>query len=237
MSDRAILRTLFENGQRHIITPEITYTYEEGPNIKPNRLPDNDAVTDENGLHKINFALRNRWQTKWVPDIERAPREPLGGEWYRRKLAVEKAKETDPIDIIDWDTDIDLFMNPSRDNVFPRGDRVRRWSNLRSDLTFRESRTTTLFLDTEFNVQEAGQGGAAGFEVISTGVGYRPSRDVFFTLGYMYHIADASELRLAGEWEIDPKWHLALDVRQSLSGAGNVNRIVPDIIAALEDKA
>jgi hypothetical protein len=222
--DRPILRRLFPHGQRHIVTPEIRYTYESDPGTAPRHLPDNDSVTAQGGLHRINFALRNRWQTRWAPKIERDPRAPLGGEWHRRRLAVEKARASDPVNVIDLDMDIDLFLNPERDNVHLRGRTNRRWSNLRTDLTFRPSRKATLFLDTEFAPSGAGHSGAGGFEVISAGFGYKPSRDVRFTVGHQYHFHDASLLRAALEWEINPKWRLGLDVQQDFSGGGSWDR-------------
>ncbi len=220
VSDRPALRGLFPYGQRHIITPEITWVYESPPNVKPKHLPQHDAVTEEIGLHRINFALRNRWQTRWAPEIQRDPRAPLGGEWYRRKLAAKLAEESEPVDVIDWDVDIDYFVNPSRDNVHPRGRRVRRFSNLRSDLAFRPSKNLSFFFDTELALE------GMELEVLSAGVGYRPSPDLEISLSHSYHFHDESVLRLAVDWEVNPKWHVRFDVQQDFSGGGAWDRLI-----------
>ncbi len=226
VSDRPLLRRFFKHGQRHIITPELTYTYESEPPKEPRHLPDNDAVTAQRGLHSINFALRNRWQTKRPPEISRHPLAPVGGEWYHRKLAVESAAESRPVNVLDLDMDIDLFLNPTRDNVHRRGERVRRWSNLRTDLTVKPSRKTSLFLDTEFAVADAGGSGCGGFESINGGISYRPSPDLIYSLRYDYHFHGASLLRLAADWEMNPKWHLGFDVGEDFSGRGDYDRTI-----------
>ena len=225
VSDRPFLRRFFKNGQRHIITPEIRYTYESRPTETSRHLPENDDVTEQDGLHRINFALRNRWQTKWGK-AERDPRAPLGGEWHRRKLAVQKARESDPVDVVDLDMDIDLYTNPRRDNAHPRGRTNRRWSNLRTDLKVRPTRKTTLFLDTEFAFSGAGSSGAGGFEVIGGGVSHQPRPDLAFSLGYDYHFHDASVLKLAADWELNPKWHLRFDIQHDVSGGGDWDRTI-----------
>jgi len=221
VSDRPFLRQIFKHGMRHIITPEITYTLETEPNVKPRRLPHNDSVTEQRGMHKINLALRNRWQTRWPPEIRRHPRAPIGGEWHRRKLAVEKSKHTDPVDVVDLDADIDFFFDPRRDNVYPRGKRVRRWSNLRTDLTVRPTRSTSLYFDTELNVS-----GGSILEVLTTGIQYAPSPAFAIGLSHSYHINDASLLRFMTDWEISPKWHVRLDLQQDFSGGGDWDRLV-----------
>ena len=225
VSDRPFLRRLFQNGQRHIITPEIRYTYESRPTETSRHLPENDEVTEQDGLHVINFALRNRWQTKRAR-VERDPRAPLGGEWHRRKLAVEKARASDPVDVVDFDIDIDLFTNPRRDNAHLRGRTNRRWSNLRTDLTVRATDKTSLFLDTEFAVNGAGHSGAGGLEVIGVGVSHAPRPGLAFSLSHEYHFHDASLLKLAADWELSPKWQLRFDVQQDISGRGNWDRTV-----------
>jgi len=219
VSDRPVLRRFFKHGLRHIITPELTYTYESRPTATLRHLPENDDVTEQGGLHKINVALRNRWQTRRAT-VARDPRAPPGGEWHRRKLEVEKARKADPVNVVDLDMDIDLFINPGRDNVHLRGTRVRRWSNLRTDLTVRPSAQTSVFLDTEFSPEDP------RFEVISTGVAYEPRPDFRLGLSHDYHFHDASLLRLAADWELNPKWHLRFDVQQDFSGGGDWDRSV-----------
>jgi len=218
VSDRGVLRRLFPHGQRHIITPEMTYTFESRPTKQPRHLPDNDDVTSQTGLHRLNFALRNRWQTRWAPDISRDPRAPLGGEWHRRKLAVEMARASDPVDIIDLDADIDLFLNPRRDNRHLRGKRVRRLSNLRTDLAVRASKETSLFCDTEFAL-ENGQ-----FEVAAIGVRRQPRPDLAYSVSYQYHFHDASLVQLDTQWVINPKWRLGVDVANDFGGGGSWDR-------------
>ena len=225
VNDRPFLRQFFQNGQRHIITPEITYTYESRPTETSRHLPENDEVSEQDGLHRINFALRNRWQTKRAR-VERNPRAPLGGEWHRRKLAVEKARASDPIDVIDLDMDIDLFTNPRRDNAHVRGRTNRRWSNLRTDLTVHPTRKTALFLDTEFALSGAGSSGAGGFEVVSLGFSHEARPGLTFSASHDYHFHDASLLKLAADWEMNAKWHLSFDIQQDLAGGGNWDRTI-----------
>jgi len=221
VSHRPFLRQIFKHGMRHIVTPEVTYTFESGPAVKPRHLPRNDSVTEQRGMHKVNLALRNRWQTRWPPEIRRHPRAPVGGEWYRRKLAVKKSEHAEPVDIVDLDMDIDFFFNPPRDNVYPRGRRVRRWSNLRTDLTVRPTRSTSLFFDTEFNVS-----GGSVLEVLSAGIRYSPSPAFGIGLSHSYHIDDASLLRFMADWEVNPKWHVRFDVQQDFAGGGDWDRVI-----------
>ncbi|MFW6157916.1 MAG: LPS assembly protein LptD, partial [Planctomycetota bacterium] len=220
VSDRPLLRSLFPHGQRHIITPEMTYTWESDPDVDPRRLPTNDSVTEEGGLHRINVALRNRWQTRRAPKIERDPRAPIGGEWHRRKLAYLRARESEPVDVVDLDMDIDLFLQPARDNVHPRGHRTRHLSNLRTDFLFRPSKRTRLFLDNEFAL-EGGQ-----FEVIRAGFARQVRPGLELSLSHDYHFHEASLLGLAADWEINPKWHVRFDVQQDLSGGGDWDRTI-----------
>jgi len=219
VENRPVLRRFFKHGMRHIVTPELFYTYESKPTRMPRHLPENDTVTEQDGLHRITFALRNRWQTKWA-EVERDPRAPVGGEWHRRKLAVEKAREAGPVNVVDLDMDIDLFMNPGADNVHPRGRRVRRFSNLRTDLAVRTSPKTTMFLDTEFSFENP------GFEVVSAGFAHKPRPNLTFSISHDYHFHDASLLRFAADWDIDPKWSLGFDVQQDVAGGGNWDRTI-----------
>jgi hypothetical protein len=122
--------------------------------------------------------------------------------------------------------DIDLFLNPARDNVHLRGDRVRRWSNLRTDLTVRPSRRTALFLDTEFALEEAGSGGFGGFEVVRLGFEHQPSENLTFSVSHDYHFHDASLLRFAADWELNPKWHVRFDVQQDFAEGDDWDRTV-----------
>ena len=225
VNDRPFLRQYFQNGQRHIITPEITYTYESRPTETSRHLPENDSVSEQDGLHRINFALHSRWQTK-RGHVARDPRAPLGGEWHRRRLAVEKARESDPIDVIDLDIDIDLYANPRRDNAHLRGRTNRRWSNLRTDLTVRPSKNTSVFLDTEFAFSGAGSSGAGGFEVISLGFSHEPRPGLTFSASHDYHFHDASLLKLAADWEMNAKWHLGFDIQRDITGGGNWDRTI-----------
>ncbi len=225
VSDRPILRRYFPGGQRHIITPEIRYTYESRPTETSRHLPENDEVSEQDGLHRISFGLRNRWQTKRAR-VERDPRAPLGGEWHRRKLAVLKAREGEPVDVVDLDVEIDLFTNPPRDNAHLRGRPNRRWSNLRTDLAVRPTDKTTIVFDTEFATSGAGSSGAGGFEVIGIGVSHQPRPDLTFSVGHQYHFHDASLISVAADWELDPKWHLRFDIQHDVSGGGDWDRTV-----------
>ncbi len=215
VSDSPILRRFFPYGMRHIIVPEINYTYESKPTAGPERLPENDEVTEQRGLHRINFALRNRLQTRRAPEMERNPAAPLGGEWFRRKLAAEEAMKSDPVNVVDLDMDIDYFPEPGRDNVNLRGTRVRDWSNLRTNLSVRPSRRTTIFFDTEFAPEDG------KLEVMSAGVQHRFRPNLVASLSNSYHFHDVSLIRVALAWDIDPKWSLSFDVSQKISGGGS----------------
>jgi lipopolysaccharide transport LptD-like protein len=226
VSDRPALQRYFRNGMRHIVTPEIFYTYAGTPSKKPRYFPEHDAVSEEDGLHRITFGLRNRWQTKWPPELKRDPAAPLGGEWFRRKRAAELARFEDPVDVIDLDAEIDLFLNRARDNVHPRGTGVRRLSNLRTDLTVRPSRKTSVFLNTEFAIEDAGSGGAGGFEQVDLGLKHQARPDLMFAVSHSYHFHDESVLRFASDWEMNPRWHIRFDLQQDFSGGGGWDRTV-----------
>ena len=219
VSGRPILGRMFEHGMRHILTPEINYVYESTPTLRQEELPQNDAVTEQDGLHRVNLALRNRWQTRRAPVIERDPRAPLGGEWHRRKVAAEQALESAPFNVIDFDNDIDLYINRHNLVDFRTGDE-RRFSNLRSQLAFRPSRSTTLFTKTEYNVVRAGSAGAGGFETIAAGFKYQPTERLVFGVREDYHLHDVTLTRFDMAWDISPKWALAFDVGQDVSGGG-----------------
>ena len=217
---RPLLRSLFPHGRRHIITPELTYDYQSTPSVKPHRLPQHDDVTEQSGLHRINLALRNRWQTRWAPEIERDPREPVGGEWHRRKEAFLRARESDPVDVIDLDMDIDFFPRRSRDNIHPEGRRVRHFSNLRTDLTVRASRRTRVFLDSEFAFE------GSEFEVVRTGVAHQLRPGLELRVSHNYRFGDVSLFGVGMDWEISPKWHLGFDLRQNFRSGSSWDRTV-----------
>lgn len=210
-ADSVFWHRMFPGGMRHIVTPEVAYLYESRPTARPFELPQQDEVSERDGIHKFNFALHNRWQTRRVPELERNPAAPVGGEWYRRKLATELAEQRGPVNVIDLDTDIDLFINPDRDNPDWRGRRSGRFSNLRNDLTFRPNERTTIFFDTEFNFDQAG-GSAGGFEVITGGIKYQPNDTFFISFSHQYFLHDVSLVRLALGWEINPKWAIGFDI-------------------------
>jgi len=226
VSQRPILRHYFAHGMRHVVTPEIFYTYASSPSRSPRYFPEHDDVSEEDGLHRITFALRHRWQTKWPPEMRRDPAAPLGGEWFRRKQAAELAQAEDPVDVIDFDNEIDLFINRTRDNPHPRGKRARRFSNLRTDLTVRPSRKTSIFLHTEFALEEAGQSGMGGFEQVNLGIRHQLRPNLSFAVSHSMHIHDESILSFSADWEMNPRWHLTFNVQHDFSDGEDADRTI-----------
>jgi hypothetical protein len=225
--DSPFWRQFFPGGQRHIITPEIFYVYEHTPSLRPRHLPDHDEVTSPRGLQRFTFALRNRWQTRWKPADRPRGGEAPGGEWFRRKAALEKMeKESRPVNVVDLDMEIDFLPNFGRDGRHVSGTGRRRLSNLRTDLAVRPWRRTTLYADSEYDIEDAGLSGFGGFQVISAGVRHKVRDGLSLRTSASYRVDEAALVGAGATWDINPRWKVGFDVAHDIAGRGEWDRSI-----------
>jgi len=165
------------DGLRHIVNPLLSYVNRYANTVGSDELIPHDEIEDLDKVEFFRIQVRQRVQTRGERDV---------------------------VDLVDFDSAINVFVDENRDN------QRRTLGNLENDLLLRPSRRARIFFESEYNFDED------QFDILNTGFQTQPVDWVRIQLAYRKNLRRSRILAGGARLDFSEKYSIDLFQRFDL---------------------